>query len=129
MATLLNSGCPVTFSHDRSHHRVYGAKAELEVGWPMVMPRCTYDSYWLRRRCAPDFIFDLGLFIDNELVGIVEITNTCPLRPGKIKEVLMRGIWLAEVSVDTVERLRIDDRQPGLIQVPCSRLRLPQDGQ
>lgn len=99
--------------------------AEPEVGWPKVMPRCTYDTYRIKRGEPPEYIFDVGVFRANELVGVCEILNTSKTYLPKLKGVLKSGLWLVEVSCRDLNWATRADRPDGLIQIPCVKVFKP----
>lgn len=103
-----------------------GIQAAPEVGWPKVMPRCTYDTYRIRRGEPPEYIFDVGVFRDNELIGVCEILNKSKTYLPKLAGVLRSGLWLVEVSVRDLAWAVRADREPGLIHLPCVKVYSPE---
>lgn len=102
-----------------------GIQATPEVGWPKVMPRCTFDTYRMKRGEPPEYIFDVGVFRDNELIGVVEILNASKTYLPKLKGVLRSGLWLIEVSCRDLTFATRAERPDGLIHIPCVKVFKP----
>ncbi len=103
----------------------HGPQACPEVGWPKVMPRCTFDTYRLKRGEPPEYIFDVGVFVDNEIVGVCEVLNSSKTYLPKLAGVLRSGLWLVEVSCRDLTWATRADRPVGLIQIPCVKVFKP----
>ncbi len=73
-------------------------RCALEVGWPGLMENCTGPSYCEKFKTYPDFIFDIGVFSSERLVGAIEIaaTHRCGIK--KLEGILRSGLWLIELS-------------------------------
>jgi hypothetical protein len=128
LVTLLNEypGLIKLFTCGDEELRVGGdVKAEPEVGWPKVMPRCTFESYWAKRGEPPEYMFDVGVFRDNELIGVCEILSASKTYLPKLKGVLRSGLWLIEVSCRDLSRATRADRPDGLIEIPCVKVFKP----
>jgi hypothetical protein len=102
-----------------------GVQAELEVGWPKVMPRCTFDSYRIKRGETPDYIFDVGVFRDNELIGVCEVYSASRTYAPKVAGVLRSGLWLIEVAARDLSRAVRADRPAHLVHIPCAKVFRP----
>lgn len=123
-----NPGCEVILSDAGTGTEVRlgaGYQCAVETGWPMVMPQCTYESYRIMRGVSPEYIFDIGVFRDLALVGVVEITNKGSLGQSKVDGVLRRGMWLAEITVSGAREAMTQDRIGGIFHLQCGRVVTP----
>ena len=97
----------------------------VEVGWPGLMEDCTFQSYIRRFKRPPEYIFDIGVFLDGRLDGVIEITKSSHIPPAKLWAISNAGLWLADVPADAVWTAIRRSQEPCHMQVHCSKVWVP----
>lgn len=73
-----------------------------EVGWPGVMDNCEPVVYRRKFGCSPQWIFDIGVYANGRLSGVIEVTSHNHMKADKLDGIMEAGLWLVDFPWDSV---------------------------